>query len=192
MVAVPVHGEHCERVALVRLQILPCIALGALVDVALLGAHQEHVLDVRIEVETQAAGVPAEHALVLLFGLDVVQLGVYACDSIQFVLVVHLILLLRLGYLQGHDFLALQLITHQGPAADLSVRRDGLEVLDLGVLFAPLYLPHGVRVLVCPHSRLEDGLGYLVADVVHHDCAVVASDAQERGVLHIEIYAHHT
>lgn len=72
MVAVPVYGEDSQRVALVSLQVLASVALGTLVDVAFFCADQEHVLDLRVEVETESTGEPTEHTLVLLFGFDLV------------------------------------------------------------------------------------------------------------------------
>jgi hypothetical protein len=67
-----VHGEDSQRVRFVGLELLAGLALGALVDVAFLGAYQEHVLDLWVEVEAQATGEAAENALLLLFGLDLV------------------------------------------------------------------------------------------------------------------------
>jgi len=107
MVAVPVHGEDSQRVRFVGLELLSGVALGALVGVAFLGAYQEHMLDLRVEVEAEAAGEAAENALLLLFGLDLVQLAVDASNPVQFVFVVHLVLFLALRDLQRHDLFAL-------------------------------------------------------------------------------------
>jgi len=111
MVAVPVHGEDGQRVRFVGLELLSGVALGALVDVAFLGAYQEHVFDIGVEVEAEAAGEAAEHALLLLFGLDLVQLAVDASNPVQLLFVVHLVLFLALRDLQCHDLLALQLVS---------------------------------------------------------------------------------
>lgn len=47
----------------VRLKILPTVCLGALVDLPFLGAHEEEVLAVPIEVETAAPRQPRERRL---------------------------------------------------------------------------------------------------------------------------------
>lgn len=63
-------------VPLVRLQVLPAVRLGALVDLPFLGAHEEQVLAVSVEVEAATPRQARERSLlrvILAFRLGVIM-----------------------------------------------------------------------------------------------------------------------
>lgn len=167
MERVPLEGVHGHVVALVGLQILATVGLGALVDLAFLRAHDEQVLVVPVEVEAAASRQSGQ---------------------------VHLLRVVsRVGHkLELHDRLHFQLVLAHDPGGHLTVRRDGEEVELLGqVLFLPVHLPHRVRVLARADRGRVDGTVDLVAHVKHHDGAVVAAHSQQGLEVGMEVQAHH-
>ena len=154
MERIPFDGIHRHVMALVGLQILSAVRLGALVDLPLLRTDDEQMLVVLVEVEAAAARSPTE----------VHFIGVVLGGGYEFEL---------------HDGLHLKLVLAHNPRGDLAVRGDREEVQLLGeVFFLPVYLPHGVRVLASADGRGVDRLVRLVAHVVHHNRAVVAADRE--------------
>mmetsp|Transcript_65673 Transcript_65673/g.170914 ORF Transcript_65673/g.170914 Transcript_65673/m.170914 type:complete len:254 (+) Transcript_65673:547-1308(+) len=157
---IPTHGVHCHGVALIRLQVLAAESLGALVDPSLLGADQEQVLALPVEVEAEAASQAGEGSLVVL-----------AAPGLA-------------GHeLQLHDLLALEPVLHEEPVGDTPVGRDGEEVeRATGLVVIPAHLPHRIGVLVGAHGALVDRLLRAGPNVVHQHGAVVEAHGQHRGV----------
>jgi hypothetical protein len=100
---VPLDAVHGHVVPLVVLEVLPGVGLAALVDVSLLGAHDEEVLLGLVEVEAAAAGEAGEGGLLRVV-LDVVD------------------------ELELHHGLHLELVLAHDPVRHASVGRDGEEV----------------------------------------------------------------
>mmetsp|Transcript_46698 Transcript_46698/g.137938 ORF Transcript_46698/g.137938 Transcript_46698/m.137938 type:complete len:807 (-) Transcript_46698:51-2471(-) len=169
MEGVPPDGVDSHGVPLVRLQVLAAERLGALVDAALLGAHQEEVLALRVEVEAEAAREPTERRLVVLSRAGVVAPA-------------------RRHQLQLHDLLALQLVLHEEPVRDAAVGGDGEEVEGAArLVVVPAHLPDGVGVLVRADGALVDGPLHLRAHIVDEHGAVVEADGQDGGVARVPV-----
>lgn len=186
MVLVPVHVVDLEGVPALGHQLGACLAFGTLVDGALLSPDQE--LTVTLLGTLVEAGGRGQTRDGGLLGLG----ALVAC-----VLVVELehvddhLLVLRVLFLEFelHDDFAFELALDQTPGAELAIAGNRLETLGefVGV---PPDLPDGVVVLATLHGAALLRLGELVADVLDQHGAVVAADAQQLGLVLVEVKAH--
>jgi len=140
-------------------------------DLTLFGTNQEEVLLIFVEVEAHSASETVDKGL--LFGVS--KLLFFVNNKLKF-----------------HDFLRFELILHQVPKGDATIRRDRVEaeILALGIIL-PTYLPHWVSVLIGPHSGLVDGsVGGLLTDIEYHDGTVITASGNKCGTSWVEVNRH--
>ena len=92
------------------------------------------------------------------------------------------------------DLLSLELVLHEGPVGDSTIRGDGVEVQISNILVGvPSDLPDGISVLVGSNSGKIDWLIMtLKSDIEDHDSTIIETNSQKGGVVGMEVQAHDT
>lgn len=173
MIWVPFYSVNGQVVILVSLKILSRVRLGAKMNLTLFCADQEQILHILVKVEAHAASKTVDEWLLLAISE---------------------LLLLVNDELQLDDFLRLQLILHQVPECDATIRRNRVEAEILALFIVlPTDLPNWICVLVRPHCRLVDrSIGRFLADIEDHDGTIIASSSDQSRARRMEVNAHHT
>lgn len=173
MELVPLDSVDAVVMALVGLEILTRVSLGAQMDLTLLSTDKEQVGLELVEVEAHTTGEAIKEGLLL---------------------VVSEALGLVNDKLKLDDLLSLELVLHERPVSDAAIRRNGVEVEVLDVLISvPAHLPDGVGMLVSAHRGHVDRLVVtLETDIEHHDGTIVETDSEERREERMEVKAHDT
>ena len=209
MEGIPPSRVDAHVMADVGFQILAAVGLAALVNAPLLGANNEQVILLRIEIEAAATGQSTEgaatgeyfvwqHVMKSCHQIAAVSaITVLAGAAIAGIIVAVVMEVPHVGRteLEGHDGLHLELVLAHVPFGHSAITRDGVEGTFLAKVFLdlPMNLPNRVGVPPGSHRRRVDGLSAaLVGHIEHHNAAIVATHGQQRWILRMKVQTHDT
>jgi len=173
VIFVPLNSVNSQVMALIGLEILSGVSLGAKMDLTLFSSDKEQVFFEFVEIEAHTTGESIEESFLLVLDEALVLID----DESKL-----------------DDFFSLKLVLHERPVGNSTIRGDGVEVQVLdGLINVPPHLPDRVGMLIGSYSGHVDWpVVTLDSDIVDHNSTVVKTNSEECWVKWMEIEAHNT
>jgi hypothetical protein len=159
MIFVPLNGIDSQEMSLVTFKILSRISFRAQMDLTLFSTNQEEMSLEGIEIKAHTTSESIEESLLL---------------------VVNKALVLINYELKLDDLLGFELVLHESPVGNSTIRRDRVKVEILNILIiVPTNLPHWVSMLAGTNSRHVNWFVVtLKSDIKDHNSTIIKSNSE--------------